>query len=474
VPSIGAWVVSLVAGDRGMLDEIVDALTAAGVELALAGAEVGGGPGVVLVDAVSTETAEAVRALSRFGQRRVLALAGPGKLPMGEAWRLLALGAADVLAWSGPAVAVDVAARLRRWAQVDELLDIPQVRGQLIGQSPSWRATLRRVVEVARFTAASVLLTGESGTGKELVARLVHELDPRPAKGELVVVDCTTVVPTLSGSEFFGHERGAFTGAVAARDGAFALANRGTLFLDEVGELPVELQSELLRVVQEGTYKRVGSNAWQTTSFRLICATNRDLAEEQAGGRFRRDFYYRIAAATLRLPPLQERKADTLPLFSHFLAELRPGSPVPGLDPAVRELLLRRDYPGNVRDLRQLAQRVSNRHVGAGPITAGDIPEEDRPAADGPPGGFDGAELDEPIRRGLASGRGLRELREAAADAAVRVALEEAGGNLRQAAVRLGVTDRALQLRRAGWRDRRHPAGRPALRAADARDGPGG
>jgi transcriptional regulator with GAF, ATPase, and Fis domain len=326
---------------------------------------------------------------------------------------------------------------------------------------------------VARFTAASVLLTGESGTGKELVARLVHELDPRPAKGELVVVDCTTVVPTLSGSEFFGHERGAFTGAVAARDGAFALANRGTLFLDEVGELPVQLQSELLRVVQEGTYKRVGSNAWQTTSFRLICATNRDLAEEQAAGRFRRDFYYRIAAATVRLPPLRERKADTLPLFSHFLAELRPGQQVPGLDPVVRELLLRREFPGNVRDLRQLALRVSNRHVGAGPVSAGDIPEEDRPAA-GPSRGFDGFELDEPVRHGLADGKGLRELREAAADAAVRVALEEAGGNLRQAAVRLGVTDRALQLRRAGWRDRRPPAGRPVLRAADGRDGPVG
>jgi transcriptional regulator with GAF, ATPase, and Fis domain len=474
VSPIVAWLVSLLRGDGGVTAEIADALAAAGVELALAGAEAGDGPGVVLVGAVSAETAEAVRALSRYGQRRVLALVGADELPAGEVWRLLALGAADVLAWSGPPVAVDVAARLRRWIQVDELVDTPQVRGQLIGQSSSWRATLRRVVEVARFTSASVLLTGESGTGKELVARLVHDLDPRPAKGELVVVDCTTVVPTLSGSEFFGHERGAFTGAVAARDGAFALANRGTLFLDEVGELPAELQSELLRVVQEGTYKRVGSNAWQTTAFRLICATNRDLAEEQAAGRFRRDFYYRIAAATMRLPPLRERMADTLPLFAHFLAELCPGRQVPGLDPVVRELLLRRDYPGNVRDLRQLALRVSNRHVGAGPITAGDIPEEDRPAAAAPASGFAGFELDEPVRQGLANGKGLRELREAAADAAVRVALEEAGGNLRQAAARLGVTDRALQLRRAGWRDGRQPARQPALSAADGRDGQGG
>jgi len=273
-----------------------------------------------------------------------------------------------------------------------------------------------------------------------------------------VVVDCTTVVPTLSGSEFFGHERGAFTGADAARDGAFALANGGTLFLDEVGELPVELQSELLRVVQEGTYKRVGSNRWQPTAFRLVCATNRDLGAEQTAGRFRRDFYYRIAATTVRLPPLRERPGDTLPLFEHFLAELRPDGRPPALDPIVRDLVLRRDYPGNVRDLRQLAHRLHHRHVGPGPITAGDVPEEERPPA-GPGGwatdegsGWDATALEAPVRRALDAGAGLREVREAAADAAVRVALAETGGNLRAAAARLGVTDRALQLRRAGWR----------------------
>ena len=133
---------------------------------------------------------------------------------------------------------------------------------------------------------------------------MIHRLDSRLEKRELVIVDCTTIVPELSGSEFFGHERGAFTSAIAAREGAFALADRGTLFLDEVGELPIGLQAELLRVVQERTYKRVGSNAWKNTSFRLVCATNRDLLQEQAHGRFRRDFYYRIAAWTCRLPAL--------------------------------------------------------------------------------------------------------------------------------------------------------------------------
>ncbi len=134
------------------------------------------------------------------------------------------------------------------------------------------------MVEIARFTDAAVLITGESGTGKERMAQLIHELDPRPKKGRLVVLDCSTVVPSLSGSEFFGHEKGAFTGASAPRSGAFELADGGTLFLDEVGELAVPLQAELLRVIQEGTFKRVGSNTWRRSAFRLVCATNRDLA----------------------------------------------------------------------------------------------------------------------------------------------------------------------------------------------------
>ena len=454
-----AWVVSLLARPDG---PPVDALAAAGVT-PVSTEHPAGGPGVLLIDQVTTEVTAAVDALGRHGQRRVLVLTASRRaLTDSDTWRLLEHGAADVLAWEGRETGADVAARLRRWAEVDQLLHAPAVRERLVGQSPAWLAALRQAVEVACFTVAPMLLTGESGTGKELVARLVHELDPRPDKGELVVVDCTTVVPTLSGSEFFGHERGAFTGAVSARDGAFALADRGTLFLDEVGELPNELQAELLRVVQEGTYKRVGSNAWRTTRFRLVCATNRDLAAEQAADRFRRDFYYRIAAATLRLPPLRERTADILPLFHHFLAELSPGRAAPALDPVVRELLLRRDYPGNVRDLRQLALRVSNRHVGPGPISAGDVPEEERPKGTEPAGWLP-FDLDEPVRRAIACGKGLQQVREAAADAAVRVALEEAAGNLHAAAARLGVSDRALQLRRAGRPrrdDRREDRGR--------------
>src|SRR5678816_4688946 len=141
------------------------------------------------------------------------------------------------------------------------------------------------------------LIAGESGTGKELVARLIHALDRREPKGPFVVLDCTTVSPELAGSEFFGHERGAFTTAVTAREGAFAMADGGTLFLDEVGELPLALQAELLRVIQERVYKRVGSNTWKQADFRLVCATNRDLAAEEAKGNFRLDLFHRIASS---------------------------------------------------------------------------------------------------------------------------------------------------------------------------------
>ena len=221
-----------------------------------------------------------MREHSHNGLKRVLAIAVTrAVLTVAPVWELLQAGASDVFAWDqfDDAAAV-IASRLERWEEVDDLVNSSAVRENLVGQSPAWISVLRRVVELARFTSGSALIMGESGTGKEFVARLIHTLDSRPDKRELVITDCTTIAPELAGSEFFGHERGAFTSAVAARDGAFALADGGTLFLDEVGELPLRLQAELLRVVQERTYKRVGSNVWKSTSFRLVCATNRDLS----------------------------------------------------------------------------------------------------------------------------------------------------------------------------------------------------
>jgi transcriptional regulator with GAF, ATPase, and Fis domain len=411
------------------------------------------GPGLLLFDAEGPDLADWVRERSGHGQERVIAVgASREALSRGSGWKLLEAGASDVLAGDDPAVAAEVvAARFERWDEVDRLVGSAVVTRNLVGQSPAWRSVLRQIVEVARFSASTVLLGGESGTGKELVARLIHTLDAREDKRDLVTLDCTTIVPELSGSEFFGHEKGSFTSAVAARDGAMAMADGGTLFLDEVGELPLRLQAELLRVVQEGTYKRVGSNAWQKTRFRLVCATYRDLLGEVEEGRFRRDFYYRIAAWTCRLPTLCERREDIPHLVRHFLAE-RYGDEPPEADPEVLDLLLARDYPGNVRDLRQLVGRIAHRHVGPGPITVGDVPQEERPERpyqgnDARADGFDGA-----IRLALARRLGLKEIGNLAAETAIRLALEEEQGNLRRAAERLGVTDRALQMRRAARR----------------------
>jgi transcriptional regulator with GAF, ATPase, and Fis domain len=326
------------------------------------------------------------------------------------------------------------------------------VKKTLVGTSQAWRCLLRQIIEVARFTDASVLIMGETGTGKELLARLIHELDPRTPKRELALVDCTTIVPELSGSEFFGHERGAFTGAVSPRESAFALADGGTLFLDEVGELPPGLQAQLLRVVQEHTYKRVGGNTWQHADFRLVCATNRDLLAGVKQGEFRSDLYYRIAGWVFKTPPLRERREDILPLAQHFLAQLHPGKQPPDFDVPVRDYLLQRDYPGNVRDLRQLVWRIGHRHVGPGPITAGDIPEDERLVYGTAFKDWRSAHFESAIRHALAIGVGLKKISQAAADAAIRIAVAEEEGNLQRAAKRLDVTDRALQLRRANRR----------------------
>ena len=366
-------------------------------------------------------------------------------------WQLLRAGASDVLAWSSD-IAELIKARFERWQAVDELVQSEAVQSKLVGVSQVWRSVLRQVIEVTRFTPASVLLIGESGTGKELIARLIHELDPRAAGNEFVILDCATIVPELSGSEFFGHERGAFTGAVGARDGAFATADGGTLFLDEVGELPMPLQAQLLRVVQEGTYKRVGGNVWHRTEFRLVCATNKVLPQAIERGEFRSDLFYRIAGWVFRVPSLHERRDDILPLAQHFLRLFQPDNPRHEFDLPVREFLLSRSYPGNVRDLRQLIARISSRHVGPGPITVGDIPADERPEGGPTRGCWRDGDFERSIRQAVAMGVGLKEISQAAADTAMRIAVNSENGNLQLAARQLGVTDRALQMRRAARR----------------------
>lgn len=368
--------------------------------------------------------------------------------PSASSWAALAAGAADVLWW--PSFEDDPApllARVRRRLAVAQLAESDAVCQALVGRSAIWRALVREVVEVAAFSASPVLITGETGTGKDLIAQAIHQLSG--CAGELTVLDCTTLSPELAGSELFGHERGAYTGAVGARDGAFAQADQGALFLDEIGELPLPLQAQLLRVVQEHKYKRVGGNSWQPSRFRLICATNRDLEADVASGRFRADLLYRIAGWRCRTPPLRDRRDDILPLVTHFLAAH--AAPLPGceLDPAVREYLLTRDYPGNVRELRQTVARLWHRHCGCGPLTLGAVPPDERAqcgtqlAAPWPDAAFASA-----IRHALDQGMSLTRITQASADTAIRIVLEQEGGSNQRAAQRLGVTDRALQIRR--------------------------
>jgi transcriptional regulator with GAF, ATPase, and Fis domain len=410
--------------------------------------------GIICFSSVDDDLCALIQELSRNREKRVLTVPVAGiQLDSNQAWRLFRAGASDVVQWSSTSeLAERIKARFERWGEVDELMQSPAIKRNLIGGSPPWRSTLRQIVEVARFTKAPVLLIGDSGTGKEMIGRLVHELDFNGAGAALVTVDCTTISSELSGSEFFGHERGAFTGAVSARDGAFADADGGTLFLDEVGELPLALQAQLLRVVQEGTYKRVGSNAWQRSQFRLVSATNRDLLQSIANGHFRHDLYHRIGGWIFRIPPLKDRREDILPLACHFLRTFLPDLSVAEFDVPVREYLIARSYPGNIRDLRQLIARICGRHVGPGPITIGDLPDNEHP--DGIPAkdSWRIPAFESSIAQALSLGVGLKEISQAAADAATRIAVEEENGNLRDAARRLGITDRALQMRRAARR----------------------
>jgi len=398
---------------------------------------------------VSDQLLELVHFLS---SRRVFCMCvavTEGIVPSAHVWQLLQAGASDELPISN-VTTEQIFARLKRWCTVDSILQSEEVAGQLIGGSPAWKRLLRQIVEVASFTVAPVLLAGETGTGKDLLARLIHALDSRPGKSALVTVDCTTIVPELSGSELFGHERGAYTGAVAGREGAFALAHNGTLFLDEVGELPLALQAQFLRGVQERTYKKVGGNTWHQTAFRLVCATNRDLEAEVRSGTFRSDLYYRLASWVFHPPPLRERREDILPLARHFLASSLPAGAEAEFNPAVAEYLETREYSGNVRELRQLVTRMGQRHVGPGPITAGDLPTEEWPViARSTHDAWPDEDFEASIRKGLAGGAELRKISQAASDVAIKLTVQSEQGNLQRAAKRLGITDRALQLRKA-------------------------
>ena len=310
--------------------------------------------------------------------------------------------------------------------------------GEPVGVSAAWGEVVA-LLRVAAPVPTPVLLVVESGTGKEEAARLLHRLSPRAA-GPFVTVNCAAIPLELFESEFFGHRRGAFTGAVADREGRFQVAHGGTLLLDEVNSLPALAQAKILRVLQDGTFERVGESRPTTVDVRLVCASNADLVGEVAAGRFRADLFYRINVMTLRVPPLRERREDIAPLADAFLAELaaRFARPIRGIAEATYRRLAAYDWPGTVRELRNVIERALLLEQGTELTPASLLfpPVPESAATEG----ADGLHLRETLRH---TERRLLER-----------ALTEAAGSKRQAARLLGIDERNLGyfLRKHGMR----------------------
>jgi len=357
-----------------------------------------------------------------------------------DAVTALKLGAVDYLA--KPVDLDELLAAVRDVVGAGERepsLDIPaEVRRGIVAESGLMQAVLRDAFRVAA-SDANVLLTGESGTGKEVVARFIHRNSPRRER-PMVAVNCGAIPATLLASELFGHERGAFTGAVARREGRFREAQGGTLFLDEIGDMPLELQPALLRAIENDVVTPVGSDREVPVDYRLIAATNHDLRKALEEGRFRQDLYYRLNVITIELPPLRERVEDTLPLARHFLAE--PRGEHKRLSRAAANALTAYPWPGNVRELAN-AMEHARLLCPADVVLPEHLPPSIREAGAALDGG-----PEVPATRESTS---IKTLDETEIEAIERV-LARTGGNRTRAAELLGITRRGLiyKLKRLG------------------------
>ncbi len=325
-------------------------------------------------------------------------------------------------------ITVDKALKMRRLLTRNRMLQEELSRGQgfdeIIGTSKPMQRVFDLVDKVAA-TKATVLICGESGTGKELIARAIHARSPR-ADEAFVAVNCMALSETLLESELFGHEKGSFTGAVGRRKGRFELADRGTMFLDEVGEMAPSLQVKLLRVLQERTFERVGGDRTISVDVRLVTATNRDLARAVQEGQFREDLFYRLNVVRIDLPPLRERADDLPALVAHFLQKYAAevGRQPPRMSPEAMRIIYEHQWPGNVRELENVLERAV--------ILAGD---EVQPS-DLPIGAGHGQQSGLSVPAGLS----INETVEAVERGMIQRALQAAGGVQARAAAALGIT----------------------------------
>ncbi|HOD65272.1 MAG TPA: sigma-54 dependent transcriptional regulator [candidate division Zixibacteria bacterium] len=368
--------------------------------------------------------------LNRLG-RRLPALVISGQSDIATALEAVRLGALDYLEkpvapekllTAVRAALLLSAADRQRALMIDEL----DRQSPIIGESAAIRKVLR-TIDQAAATDVTVLFTGENGTGKELAATRLYLASPRRDK-PFIKVNCPGIPPTLFESELFGHARGAFTGAVRDFPGKFALADGGTIFLDEIGDLPLECQAKLLRVLESGEVERLGAEERRTVDVRVAGATNRDLPALVADGKFRADLYYRVSVFVIPLPPLRERREDIPLLAGEFLRTLDPSGQT-RLSPESAALLATLDYPGNVRQLRNLIERLTI-------VCAGRRVEPADIAELSPLTGLPGSASVSLAERVAAYEREL-----------IRQALREAGGNIAAAARELKV-DRANLSRR--------------------------
>jgi DNA-binding NtrC family response regulator len=349
-------------GPQGAADAGVEWIAIRGASRFLARLdEVGGGDLVLLSFGVpGVDPAVVERIVDGLPRMAGPILSAPGaSLDLALAARRL--GAGSLL--REPLDRAEVRREVRRRFPVDDGVPLPERSEgpggvRMVGSGPWMARVVRAIAEVAD-TTTSVLLTGESGTGKELVARALHE-SSRRSTGPFVAINCAAIPEHLLESEFFGHERGAFTGAVARKEGRFERADGGTLFLDEVGDMSPILQAKILRALEEGEVERVGGGGPVPVDVRIVAATNRNLEERVEEGSFREDLMFRLAAARIWLPPLRDRLEDLEELVLHFAAEFanRYGRPMQGVDREAFRLLRTHQWPGNIRELRNVVDRA--------------------------------------------------------------------------------------------------------------------